>query len=141
MKAGFADAHSSGGRIIRVPSMAEHAGESDATRTNARWGVTVGRNPPPPADERSARVLNVIVSDGIQKPALTCTGSTTVRVCVIPANNWEALTTRWWRELAESRLERMRDRAVARCHAGPPEGSGQCDADPASNEPTFVKRR
>lgn len=141
MKAGFADAYSSGGRIIRVPSMAEHAGQDEIVRTNARWGVTVGRNPPPPADERSARVLNVIIDDDMQKPALTCTGSKTVQVCVIPADKWEALTARWWRELAESRLDRMRDRAVARCHAGPPEGSGRCDADPASNEPTFVKRR
>ncbi len=141
MSVGFKDAYSSGGRIIRVPPLAEYAGQDEATRSEARWGITTGRYPPPPADEGSARVLSGIAREDMQKPALACTGSTTVQVCVIPADKWERLTALWWRELAESRLDRMRDRAVARCHAGPPEGPGRCEADPASKEPEYVKRR
>jgi hypothetical protein len=57
MRSGFKDAISTGGRIIRVPPLAEIAGEDEATRSMARWGEVVGRDPPPPADSRSARSL------------------------------------------------------------------------------------
>jgi hypothetical protein len=141
MRAGFKDAYSSGGRTIRVPAMAEHAGEDDATRSNARWGKTEGRYPPPPADERSARVLNVIAGEDLQKPTLTCSGSATVQVCIIPAEKWETLTARWWRELAESRLERLSHHALRRCYDSSRLGGGKCDDDPSSNEPAYIHRK
>jgi hypothetical protein len=141
MTVGFKDAYSSGGRTIRVPPLAEYAGESDATRTNARWGITVGRYPAPPADERSARVLKGIAGEDSQRPILTCTGSTVAQICTVPAEQLEQLTARWWRELAESRLERQRDRALRRCYDSSLLGGGQCDPNPASNEPEYVKRK
>jgi hypothetical protein len=141
MTVGFKGAYSSGGRTIRVPPLAEYAGEDEATRTNARWGTTEGRYPPPPADERSARVLKVIAGEDLERPTLACTGSTTVQVCFVPDAQWEKLTARWWRELAESRLERLTDRALRRCYDSSWLGGSQCDPDPASNEPQFVKRR
>jgi hypothetical protein len=139
MTAGFKDAYSSGGRIIRVPPKAEYAGEDETTRSNARWGITTGRYPPPPADERSARALVSIIEDDPQKPEFACSGTATVQVCVIPPDQWDRLTARWWRALAESRLDRMRDRAVRRCHDSS-SSVGQCDPDPASNEPQYIKR-
>ncbi|MGL4525877.1 MAG: hypothetical protein ACRCUC_02760 [Aestuariivirga sp.] len=141
MKVGFKDDYSSGGRDIRIPPAAEHAGQDEATRTNARWGKTEGWYPPPPADERSARVLKGIAGEDMQKPTLACTGTATVQVCIVPPEQWERLTARWWRELAESRLERLTDRALRRCYDSSWLGGGQCDPDPASNEPQFIKRR
>jgi hypothetical protein len=141
MRAGFKDAYSNGGRIIRVLPQAEYAGEDDTTRTNARWGQTEGRYPAPPADERSARLLEVIATDESQQSVLTCTGNTTVQVCVFPASQWPELNAHWWRQLAESRLERLTHFALRRCYDSSWFGGGHCDADPASNEPAFLKRK
>jgi hypothetical protein len=141
MKVGFKDAYSSGGRSIRVPPAAEYAGQDEATRTNARWGKTEGRYPVPPADERSARVLNVIAGEDPERPQLHCSGSANVQACVVSPEQWQTLTARWWRELAESRLERQTDRALRACYDNNRQAGSQCDADPASNEPQFVKRR
>jgi hypothetical protein len=140
MKAGFTDAYSSGGRIIRVPAAAEYAGEDEATRTNARWGQTEGYDKPPPGDERSVRSLVPIMGEDRHRPLLACDGDQRVQSCVVPAEKWTQLELRWWRAIAESRLERLHHHALRRCYDSSWFGGGSCDPDPASNEPKYDKR-
>jgi hypothetical protein len=141
MKAGFTDAYSSGGRVIRVPPLAEIHGAGEAERSNARWGITEGHDAPPPADQRSARAFVMIARGAtpIRLPPLTCQGGPNVQVCGFTAEQWPMLEARWWRAIAEQRIDRMRDRAVRRCHDSS-WTSGRCDPVPTSDEPEFVKR-
>ena len=141
MKSGFKDAYSSGGRVIRVPARAEIAGEDDATRTNARWGMVEGNTAPPPADERSARALLVIGRDDPQQALLSCNGGVNVQICTFPVGHWPRLDALWWRAIAESRLERLGYHAQRRCYDSSWLGGGQCNAVPGSNEPEFRKRK
>jgi hypothetical protein len=140
MQAGFKDAYSSGGRIIRVPAAAEYAGEDEATRTNARWGRTEGYDRLPPADERSIRSLVPLMDEDRHRPLLACGGDQYVQVCIVPADKWPPLEARWWRAIAESRLERLHHHALRRCYDSSLFGGGTCDADARSNEPQFQKR-
>jgi hypothetical protein len=139
MKAGFKDAYSSGGRTIRVPPFAEIFGEDDATRTNARWGKVEGTDTPPPADERSARALDMIAGDYPQRALYACNGGANVQVCTIPAEQWPRLEARWWRAIAEQRLDRLHDHALRRCYDSSWLGGGKCDPLPGSNEPEYRK--
>jgi hypothetical protein len=139
MTAGFTDAYSSGGRIIRVPPLAEIFGEGEAERSNARWGITQAYADPPPADQRSARAFLVIARDRDRRPPLACAGGANVQICTFAPEHWTRLDALWWRAVAEARIERMRDRAVRRCHDSS-WTSGRCDAVPTSDEPEFVKR-
>jgi hypothetical protein len=140
MKAGFKDAYSSGGRTIRVPPFAEIFGEDDATKTNARWGNIEGSDTPPPADERSARALDVIAGDDPQRALYACNGGANVQACTIPAEQWPRLETLWWRAIAEQRLDRLHDHALRRCNDSSWLGGGLCDPVPSSNEPEYRKR-
>jgi hypothetical protein len=74
------------------------------------------------------------------RSALTCTGTAIVQACIIPADKWEGVTARWWREIAESRLERLEHFALRRCFDSSWLGGGRCDPDPGSNEPAYLKR-
>lgn len=143
MTEGFKNAYSSGGRIIRVPPMAELAGGDDATKTNARWGVTERYDEPPPADHRSARALVAIVEYVPQRLPLQCQGGKRVQVCTIADDQWPALEARWWRAIAEQRLERLRDRALRSCYDSNRSlfGGGTCVADPESDEPVYFYRK
>jgi hypothetical protein len=140
MKTGFKDAYSSGGRIIRVPAAAEYAGEDEATRTNARWGRTERIDEPPPADERSVRSLVPIMQDNRHQPLLECGGDLSVQACIVPADTWPLVEMRWWRAIAEQRLERLHHHALRRCHDSSWFGGGACDADQRSDEPHYTKR-
>jgi hypothetical protein len=140
MEAGFKDAYSSGGRIIRVPAAAEYAGEDEATRTNARWGHTEGYDKPPPADERSMRSLVPLMDEDRHRPLLACDGDQYVQICIVPTDKWPPLEARWWRAIAESRLERLHHHALRRCYDSSSLSGGNCDPDPRSNEPQFQKR-
>jgi hypothetical protein len=140
MKAGFKDAYSSGGRTIRVPALAEISGEDEATRTNARWGKIEGIDTPPPADERSARALDVIAGNYQQRALYACSGGTNVQVCTIPAEQWPRLEALWWRAIAEQRLERLDHHALRRCYDSSWLGGGKCDPVPGSDEPEYRKR-
>jgi hypothetical protein len=141
MTSGFKEAYSSGGSVIRVPAVEERLGPDEATRTNSRWGQTERYDAPPPADERSARALESIVGHHPRAPELVCSGSTEVQTCVVPADQWSKLESRWWRAIAEQRLERLQHHALRRCYDSSWLGGGTCDPDPASNEPEFVKRK
>lgn len=140
MTGGFTGAHSSGGRIIRVLPEAERSLD-EATRTNARWGVTERNDAPPPADVGGARALMHLVEHGrpTEEP-LQCTGDGRAQVCTIPRQRWTALEARWWRSIAESRLERLRDRALRRCYDEAPSSGGTCEPDPRSSEPAYRHR-
>jgi hypothetical protein len=139
---GFGGANPSGGRIIRIPAQAEYTGKDDATRTVARWGQTERYDAPPPADERSARTLVSVVVDRPHAPEMTCSGDDLVQTCVITARAWEGVTLQWWKTLAETRLERFRDRALRRCYDDnlAKGGGDHCKPDPRSNEPAYVWR-
>jgi hypothetical protein len=141
MKAGFKDAYSSGGRTLRVPPFAEIFGEDDATRTNARWGKIEGIDTPPPADERSARALDVVAGDDPQRALYACNGGANVQVCTIPAEQWPRLEARWWRAIAEQRLDRLDHLALRRCYDSSWLGGGICDPVPGSDEPEYRKRK
>lgn len=141
MKAGFTDAWSSGGRIIRVPSLAEVSGPDETTRTMARWGETEGRDAVPPADERSARALLPVVEFGPEGLPLQCAGDGRVQVCTIARERWPLLEARWWRSIAEQRLERLRDHALRRCYDSTWLGGGTCTPDPQSDEPAYIHRK
>ncbi len=139
---GFVGANPSGGRIIRVPSPAEYAGEDDATRTAARWGETQRYDALPPASESSARTLVSVIEHGPRKLNMTCSGDTLVQSCVVDTDEWGNLHLRWWKALAEGRLERFRDRALRRCYDDnlAKGGGDHCKPDPRSNEPAYVWR-
>jgi hypothetical protein len=139
---GFVGGRTSGGRIIRVLPLAEYAGVDEATRTAARWGETQGYEAPPPADERSARMLVSVIEHRPGKPDMTCSGDALVQACIVAAHAWDGVTLQWWRALAESRLERFRDRALARCYDDnlAKGGGDHCKRDPTSNEPAYVWR-
>lgn len=136
MTAGFQGAHASGGRIIRVLSLAERAGPSEAARTAARWGEVEGRDAPPPADARSARALDALIGHGPQDLPFRCQGTDRVQQCAITAERWPAVEARWWRAIAEQRLERLRYHAQDRCRDSRWLG-GACEPDPQSDEPAF----
>jgi hypothetical protein len=140
MKAGFKDAYSSGGRTIRVPPFAEIFGEDDATKTNARWGIIEGIDTPPPADERSARALDVIAGDYPQRALYACNGGANVQVCTVPAEQWPRLEGLWWRAIAKQRLDRLDHHALRRCYDSSWLGGGICDPVPGSDEPEYRKR-
>ncbi len=140
MTAGFKDAHSSGGRIIRVPALAEISGEDEATRTNARWGKIEGIDTPPPANERSARALEVVARSEPLSAALGCEGGANAQVCIFPAELWPRIEARWWRAIADERLERLDHHALRRCYDSSGLGGGNCDPVPGSNEPEYRKR-
>jgi hypothetical protein len=139
---GFVGGNPSGGRIIRVPPLAEYADASDATRTAARWGQTQGYEALPPADEGSVRTLASVIKDRPRKPDMTCSGDTLVQACIVATHAWDGVTLQWWRALAESRLERFRDRALRRCYDDnlAKGGGDYCKPDPTSNEPAYVWR-
>jgi hypothetical protein len=138
---GFVGANPSGGRVIRVLPIAEYAGVSDAERTAARWGQTQGYEARPPADVGGARDL-IGVIERPRKPDMTCSGDTLVQACIVAAHAWDGVTLQWWRALAESRLERFRDRALARCYDDnlAKGGGDHCKPDPTSNEPAYIWR-
>ncbi|WP_313664705.1 hypothetical protein [Shinella sp.] len=141
MTAGFKDAYSSGGQVIRVLPRAEYAAESEAARTNARWGKVEGNDALPPADERGARALAAIVGYGMSDFTFQCTGNASVQVCTIPPDQWPALDMRWWRDIAEARLERLDHHALRRCYNSSWLGGGTCEADPQSDEPAYNHRK
>ncbi|MXN50747.1 hypothetical protein GR158_06435 [Shinella sp. AETb1-6] len=140
MTVGFKDAYSSGGQVIRVLPRAEHAGESDAARTNARWGKLEGKDALPPADERGARSLAAILRYGVSDFTFHCAGNTSVQVCTIPQNQWPTLDMRWWRDIAEARLERLDYHALRRCYDSSWLGGGTCEPDPKSDEPAYFRK-
>jgi hypothetical protein len=138
LKIGFKDAIPAGGRIIRVPPLAEIAGEDEATRTMARWGEVVGGNAVPPADPRSARNLEAVAGEEDERPFYFCSGAANVQVCTLPAERWPLMEMRWWRSIAGSRLERLRHHALRRCYDGRKvESSRNCEPVPGSDEPAY----
>jgi hypothetical protein len=139
---GFVGANPSGGRIIRVQPLAEYAGVSETERTAARWGKTQGYEALPPADVGGARSLVGVIKDRPLKPDMTCSGDTLVQACIVATHAWDGVTLQWWRALAEGRLERFRDRALARCYDDnlAKGGGDHCKPDPTSNEPAYVWR-
>lgn len=140
MRGGFEDAYSSGGRVIRVPPLAELAAEG-ATRTNARWGVTERYDAPPPADQRSARALASLVRHHHpERTPLQCEGDARVQVCAVPEDRKVELEARWWRAIAEQRLERLRHHALRRCYDSWPRPRN-CETEPDSDEPAYRRAR
>lgn len=137
MTAGFKDAYSSGGQIIRILPLMERAGQDETARSAARWGETQRYDAPPPADQRSARALIAIVERGQQRPPLQCTGGELVQACTIVAEQWPAIEAHWWRAIAEQRLERLRYHAQRRCYDSSWFGGGTCEPDPDSDEPAY----
>jgi hypothetical protein len=139
MDVGFAGENSAGGRVIRVPALAEIAGTSDTARINAQWGKTEGYDAPPPADERSARALESLVMRS-EADLFACTGDERVQVCTLENQAWPRLETRWWRAIAEHRLGRLEFHALNKCRdtgcffSEP----SRCDGDPDSDEPKFI---
>ncbi|WP_105436361.1 hypothetical protein [Neorhizobium tomejilense] len=135
---GFVDAYSSGGRVIRIPPMAEIAGEDEVTRSAARWGETEGLDASPPADQRSARALV-----GLLEPTrLQCdTSSEQVQVCQPAIGEWPTIEARWWRSIAEHRLERLKHHALRNCYDSNWFGNGKCEADPEADEPRYIFRQ
>ncbi|MFC5555962.1 hypothetical protein [Methylobacterium iners] len=124
MSAGFEKAYSSGGRVIRVPALAELSGADDATRTDARWGRTQGYKAVPPADRQSARALVSVVEYGPKPATLRCVaGGRRVQVCTVAQEEWTGLTAQWWRAIADQRLGRLEDHALRRCYDQAPDGS------------------
>jgi hypothetical protein len=139
LKSGFKGASPSGGRIIRVPPPAEIAGESEATRSMARWGEVVGRDAPPPADSRSARSLAVVAGDDVEQPSYVCRGAANVQVCTIATERWPLMEARWWRNIADARLERLRHHALRRCYDSRKiESARNCEPVPGSDEPEYL---
>ncbi|TDK39557.1 hypothetical protein E2F50_05450 [Rhizobium deserti] len=136
MEHGFVGSSSSGGRIIRIPSMSEIAGPSEATRTAARWGETEGLGAHPPGDERSVRAL-VGLLDGAR---LQCNGGEQVQVCAPDQAQWPEIEAKWWRSIAEARLDRLREHALRRCYDSKWFENVKCDADPESDEPKYKAR-
>lgn len=135
---GFVDAYSSGGRVIRIPPMAEIAGEDEVTRSAARWGETEGLDASPPADQRSARALIGL----LERTRLQCdTSSEQVRVCHPAIGQWSTIEARWWRSIAEQRLERLNHLALRNCYDSKWFGNGKCEADPESDEPRYILRQ
>jgi hypothetical protein len=137
MTIGFKDAYSDGGRIIRVPPIAELFGPDESVRTAARWGETEGYDAVPPADERGARALVSVIEHGRERPTFECEGGARVQVCTITRDQWTGLEARWWRAIAEDRLERLTHYALRRCYDSTWFGGGTCISDPSSNEPAF----
>lgn len=140
MTSGFVNAYSSGGQVIRVLPLAEYAGAEEATRTIARWGQTVGDDAVPPADERSARVLAGMVEDGRKPVHLECKGDKQIQLCTIPDEQWPALEARWWRYIADARLERLDHYALRLCYDSTWLEGGTCIPDPKSDEPEYLYR-
>jgi len=140
MTSGFVNAYSSSGQIIRVLPLGEYAGTDEATRTNARWGKTVGDDAASPADEGGARILAAMVREGMKPVPLECKIDRQVQVCSIPEGQWPALEARWWRYIAEARLERLDHYALRRCYDSTWFGGGACIADPKSDEPKYFHR-
>lgn len=138
MTAGFKDAYSSGGQIIRILPLMEYAGQDEATRSAARWGQTERYDTTPPADQRSARALLTVIEHGQERPLLRCKGDELVQACTIADEQWSALNALWWRAIAEQRLERLRDRALRRCYDSSWLGGGTCEPDPRSDEPAYL---
>ena len=135
---GFVDAYSSGGRVIRIPPMAEIAGEDEVTRSAARWGETEGPNGSPPADQRSARALVGL----LERTRLHCDArSEQVQVCQPAVGEWPTIEARWWRSIAEQRLERLNHHALRNCYDSKWFGNGKCEADPESDEPSYISRQ
>jgi hypothetical protein len=137
---GFVGANPSGGQIIRVLPLAEYAAVSEAERIAAQWGQTEGYDALPPADTGGARALVGVIEHGRRKPDMTCSGDTLVQACRVAAHEWNAMTMLWWRALAESRLERFRDRALKRCYDDnlAKGGGDHCKPDPTSHEPAYL---
>jgi hypothetical protein len=141
LKSGFTGAVPSGGRIIRVPPAAEISGEDEATRSMARWGEVVGRDPPPPADSRSARSLEFVAGND-ERPHYVCSGAANVQVCTVAAERWPLMEMRWWRSIAEARLERLQHHALRRCYdSRKVESSRNCEPVPGSDEPEYLTPR
>ncbi len=141
MKFGFKDAFSSGGRIIRVLPFAEVVDDGKVTKSDARWGVVVGYDALPPADERSARELAVIMEEDRQRPLLSCAGGKVVQACTVALESWPIIDALWWRGIAKSRLERLQHHALRRCYDGSGSDGGHCDPTTGSNEPEFTWRK
>jgi hypothetical protein len=138
MMNGFLNRYSSGGRVIRIPPMAEIAGQDEATRSAARWGNTESHNAPPPADQRSARALVGL----LEQTRLQCDSyGEQVQVCLPARGEWPTIEGRWWRSIAEQRLERLNHHALRNCYDSKWFGNGRCEADPESDEPRYILRQ
>lgn len=140
MTVGFTGDKSAGGRVIRVPSLAELAGSDEASKTNAKWGVTQLKDDPPPADERSARSLASLLDRDATAENLECEGDGRVQVCTVRADAWSQIETRWWRAIAELRLDRLEHHALRHCYdsGGFFSRPSRCRQDPDSDEPKFI---
>jgi hypothetical protein len=139
MREGFTGAHASGGQIVRVLPQEEWGGADEATRANARWGWTQGQgyDAPPPADARGARALMGVMDDSNRRVPLRCTGDARVQACTVEPARWAAVEARWWRAIAEGRLERLEFHALNRCYAAQQSQPRDCKPDPDSDEPRF----
>lgn len=68
----------------------------------------------------------------------TIAGDELVQACTIADEQWPDMNARWWRAVAEQRLERLRDRALRRCYDSSWFGGGTCEPDPESDEPAYL---
>lgn len=134
MQHGFVGQKTSGSQTIRILPYQEYA---DAP--TPYWGETQGINAVPPADVRSARVLEAIMRfQGNDPIALACNGGPTVQTCVIASVDRAKAELRWWRGIAEQRLERLSYHALRDCYDNRSIfATGNCTGVAGSDEPTF----
>lgn len=138
MKIGFEGAYASSGRVIRIQPIAELTGPDEISQTVARWRSTQGVDPVPPVDERSARILAGTVrhNRGAEMP-YECRGDDFVQICTIAPKARPKVELRWWRSIAESRLERLRHHALRRCYDSTSLPNAHCTPAEGSNEPRY----
>lgn len=144
MERGFVGAVSAGGQTVRVLPLAEYAGEDDITRIYAAWGIVEGWAKPPPAHYWGARelagVFGAFGSFG-PRPDLICDDGAVVRLCTPDPAQSAMIDALWWRGLAEGRIERLRDRAVAACRDGQVLRNRPCNPVPGTTWPEFEPSR
>jgi hypothetical protein len=117
---------------IRVLPFAEYGAADPVERVIAEWGETQAFADPPPANIWGARALpQVFDTTGDRRIVrLICADQDDTTVCTPDPADDLLMEALWWREIAEARLERLRDRALAACY-----DSGGLFSRPESCEP------
>ena len=129
-------------QTIRVLPFAEYGAADPAERTAAAWGQTQEYADVPPANEWGARALEVLFETDPEDGGigLICDSGQAVTVCTPDVQDALLMEARWWRSVAEGRLERLRHDALTACYDGGglfgrPE---RCDEDAGDGWPTYV---
>jgi hypothetical protein len=127
---------------IRVLPFAEYGAAEPVERASAAWGEVERFDDPPPANEWGARALpQVFDTFGDRRVVgLICTDQGNVSTCTPDPRDALLIEALWWREIAEGRLEKLRDAALRACYdsGGLFKQPEHCDGVAGDGWPAYV---